>query len=351
MQAEIIHFAQIENNMALNEQDRAWIREQINSAFERRNVWQRIRDWLPVTAMIAIAIYALTQWTNYVEFRTKTNDRLDTMEKGVGTIENRLGTIEQTLAGIQSNLSKQSLINHAALPLPDFKATLPDLSSAIAAATRDKVKVAPRVVEDLQTKLTASANAPSFWPAAADFISYRSQIVSHDVQSLMAAALPNCTDRAPTPLELVVSDEEAKYGKAGDVANLPDLLNETDKNKTHIVPAVYKDCRFTLDSPEEAARIPNLGEQRSYVLTFRHCQIVYRGGAVTLLTPHPKPTTITGKSRERSDVYLFVGQIVHFENCLFVFAIHSTPPANGQALTQQILTQNGNNLTVKLPHV
>jgi hypothetical protein len=59
-------------------------------------------------------------------------------------------------------------------------------------------------------------------------------------------------------LELVVSDEEAKYGKAGDVANLPDLLNETDKNKTHIVPAVYKDCRFTLDSPEEAARIPNL---------------------------------------------------------------------------------------------
>jgi len=329
--------------MPLNDQDRAWIREQINSAFVRRNVWQKITPWLPVTSMVAIAIFALTQWTNYVEFRTKTNDRLDTIEKGVVSIE-------KTLTGIQSDLSKQSLINHAALPLPEFKATLPDLRSAIAAATREKVKVTPRVVEDLQAKLTASANAPSFWPAAADFISYRSQIVSHDVQSLMAVDLPNCTDRAPAPMELIVSDEEAKHGKAGDTINLPDLLNETDKNKTHMVSALYKDCRFTLDSPEETARIPNLGEQRSYILTFRHCQIVYRGGPVTLLTSHPKPTAITGKSHERSDVYMFVGQIVHFENCLFVFAINSTPPADGQLLTEQILTQNGNNLTVKFPH-
>jgi len=253
------------------------------------------------------------------------------------------------LAGIKSDLSKQSLVNHASLPLSDFKATLPDLSSAIAVATREKVKVGPRVVEDLQSKLTASANAPSFWPAAADFISYRSQIVSHDVQGLIGAQLPNCTDREPTPMELIVSEDEAKNGKAGDKHNLPDLLNETDKNKTHMVPAVYENCRFTLDSPRETAEIPGLGEQRSYILTFRHCQIVYRGGPVTLFTPNPQYGFITGKSHERTDVYSFVGQVVHFENCLFVFAIKSTPPANGQALTQQILTQNGNTLTVKLP--
>ncbi len=319
--------------MALNEQDRAWIREQIDNAFKRRSLGQRIRDWLPVTAIVAIAIFFITQWTSYIEFRTRTNDRLDTIDK--------------TLAGIQGDLSKQSLINHAALPLPDFKATLPDLNSAIARAKQQNAKVSSAVIGDLQQKLSASVDAPDFWPTAAQFISYRSQNTLPDFQSLMQPNLPNCTDHEPTPMELVVSDEEAKNGKQNDTALVSDLLKETDKNKTHMVSAVYQDCRFTLDSPEETARIPNLGTQRSYVLTFRHCQIVYRGGEIKLLTPNPRPTAITGKSNVRSDVYVFIGQTVHFENCLFAFVISSQPPKEGQSLTEQLLAQGGSYLTVQ----
>jgi len=150
-------------------------------------------------------------------------------------------------------------------------------------------------------------------------------------------------------MKLIVSDEEAKNGKAGDVANVPDLLNETDKNKTHMVPAVYKDCRFTLDSPEETARIPNLGEGRSYVLTFRHCQIVYRGGQITLLTPNPGPLPVTGKSHMRSDVYIITGQTVHLENCLFAFVMNFQPPKEGRWMTEQLLAQSGSRFTVKSP--
>ncbi len=341
-----------EDTMPLNDADRAWIREAIRSAHTREGLGKLtgfIKDWGGTGAAIAILIFVLAKWEGYVEFRTSTNIRLDRIEKGIGTIENRLGAVEQTLVGIQYDLSRQSLINHASLPLQDFKANLPDLSSAIAAAQQQHVRVSSKVTEDLGKKLAASTDAPHFWPTAAEFISYRSQVATADFQNLIRPDLPNCTDHAPTPMKLIVSDEEAKYGKAGDVANVPDLLNETDKNKTHLVPAVYKDCRFTLDSPEETSRIPNLGEHRSYILTFRHCQIVYRGGPITLLTPNPEPTAITGKSRERSDVYIITGQTVHFENCLFLFAINSTPPVEGQSLTVQLLAQRGQRFTVRFP--
>ena len=106
-------------------------------------------------------------------------------------------------------------------------------------------------------------------------------------------------------MELIVSNEEAKNGKVNDTANISDLLKETDKNKTHMVSAVYQDCRFTLDSPEKTARIPNLGHLRSFVLTFRHSQIVYRGGEIKLLTPNPRPTAITGKSNVRRRIRKF----------------------------------------------
>lgn len=84
---------------------------------------------------MAILIFAFTKWEAYVEFRTTTNSRL--------------GNIEKSLGEIQGNLAKQSLLNHALLPLADFKATLPDLNSSIAVARQQKIKVPLKVVDAL----------------------------------------------------------------------------------------------------------------------------------------------------------------------------------------------------------
>lgn len=244
------------------------------------------------------------------------------------------------------------MINHASLPLADFKVTLPALSSAIATAKQQNATVPATVIGDLQHKLIASVDAPDapdFWPTAAQFISYRSQNTLPDFQRLMQPDLPNCTDHDPTPMELIVSDEEAKNGRVNDTGALSDLLNQKNENKTHLKSAVYQDCRFILDSPEETARIPGLGQQRSFVLTFRHCQIIYRGGEIKLLTPNPHPTAITGKSHVRTDVYVISGQTVRFDDCLFIFVINSKPPIEGQWLTEQLLGQSGSHLTVQSP--
>jgi hypothetical protein len=332
----------IEDLMPLNDADRAWIRETIRTAHEKHGLGRLlgfIKDWGGTGAAVAILIFALAKWEGYVEFRTSTNIRLDRIEKGINTIENRLGAVEQTLVGIQHDLSRQSLIKQAALPLPEFKSTLPDLRTAIATAQQQKVKVDHKVVSDLQHKLNASVDAPDFWPTAAQFISYRSQTSVQDYQDLTRPDLPNCVDKPPVPMKMTM-DAETEKGLVGEPIK---------PGGTHQFPALYENCRFTLDSPEETSMIPELGEGRSYVLKFRRCRIIYHGGPITLLTAHPHPTAITAYGPTRSDVFIIVGQTIIFDDCLFQFNITAPPVPDGQSLTRQLLSQSGSTLTVKFP--
>jgi hypothetical protein len=305
----VLASAPIEDLMPLNDADRAWIRETIRTAHERNvlgKVTGFIKDWGGTGAAVAILIFALMRWEAYVEFRTNTN--------------NRLANIEKILGGIQADLAKQSLINQAALPLPDFKATLPDLSAALAIAKQQNVKISPKVIGDLQDKLTASTNASSFWPTAAEFISYRSQVTATDFQSLIHPDLPKCADHAPIPVQT----------KEGGPAN------------GEWIPSYYHDCRFTLDSEQEVKELSTWLDDRAFVLTFRHCQIAWHGGEINLLTtldnsnkPGPAYTS------EGAELFAVSGRYLHFEDCLFLFTVSSTPAQDGQEFTQQLLTQNG----------
>ena len=88
--------------------------------------------------------------------------------------KNDLKEIRSDIKAIREDLAKQGLFDHASLPLPDFKATLPDLRSVIAAAKQQGVQATPKVIDDLQKKLIAvGERTPGFWPTAAEFISYR----------------------------------------------------------------------------------------------------------------------------------------------------------------------------------
>ena len=75
-----------EDDMPLNETDKAWIRQEIQSAHKRRGFGKFtgfIKDWGGTSAAGAIVILAFTQWGAYVEFRTHTGDRLDTIERTI----------------------------------------------------------------------------------------------------------------------------------------------------------------------------------------------------------------------------------------------------------------------------
>src|SRR5580700_9822196 len=54
------------------------------------------------------------------------------------------------------------------------------------------VSIYLRRCADLRTRL-----ASGYWPAAAGFISYRSQVMTADLQSPMESEIPNCRDQEP----------------------------------------------------------------------------------------------------------------------------------------------------------
>src|SRR5882762_1058598 len=83
------------------------------------------------------------------------------------------------LDGLKENVTKVELQTQALLPQPAFDKTLPDLRSVIATARKENIRVPPKVIEGLQSKLLAAdSTAPEFWPTVAEFISYRSLVLS-----------------------------------------------------------------------------------------------------------------------------------------------------------------------------
>lgn len=266
-----------------------------------------------IIGLLGVAAAAWYQTVARIEketaFQTKTEMRLDAIEKELGLI--------------RGDLAKQSLINHASLPLSDFKTTLPELISAITTAKRQDVKVSSGVMEGLQQKLQGSADAPEFWPTAADFVSYRSQVAVTDFRNLLRPDLPNCTDRDPIP-QTVVS---------------------VGKHNMTLTLSRYEHCRFALDSSHDNERINWLLLNRASMgIEFKDCLVTYGGGSINLsLAVHAD--SIKYVDDKTGGVFtadpFTTSPTLRFDGCLFQFTLNSAPPQQGQEVTRTILAMTG----------
>jgi hypothetical protein len=220
--------------------------------------------------------------------------------------------IGRSVSGLQVSQARQDLTTYAALPPSEFKTILPGLSSSIATARRQKVKIPSAVVDDLSKQLkTTEPSTSGFWPAAAEFISYRSALTHEDLANL-ANSMPRCVDTQPHPATTKNAITKEDLGKPTTVE-----LN----------PAHYDNCRIQLDSPEENTK---LNEQARTVLpyfslVFNHCLVVYKGGVVRIQIPAP---TLT------------------FTGCLWNFSVSDTPPPSGQKVTEALLAGNPDSYTL-----
>jgi hypothetical protein len=158
--------------MPFSQENQEWIMAKIREAL-RPNGWKTFANWLrywgligvAVTAFLALIAIAITLGISALSGRTQEATFRGSTEQWQKTTDMRLGTIESGLKDIRDQLTKQSLATHAALPLQDFKATLPDLGSSVAVARQQNVKVPPKVVDDLAQKMTAiETNAQTFGP-------------------------------------------------------------------------------------------------------------------------------------------------------------------------------------------
>jgi hypothetical protein len=295
--------------MPLNEVDKAWIRQAIRD--ERHGVAAIIRDWGGAGATVTVLILALTTWTGYVEFRTRTNDRLDSIEKTQTAI---------------------ALKNQATLPQADFEATLADLKTTVKKAKAKNVRVSSDTMNDLQDKLMRAAiRTPDYWPAVSAFISYRSFVTapqSH-FSDLMKPDLPNCVDRLPT---------------IGRVTGI-----DTQKNSITFTSPHYDNCRFTLDSSHDDQVINAMLGRDIMGVNFKHCLIVYRGGPIELILEFKNYPAVLHSPTTPDLPVTYSGKTLNFEDCLFEFDFTKTPPPPGQEVAHILLAQSNPSGTVQVP--
>lgn len=224
--------------------------------------------------------------------------------------------------------AQRTITELASLPPTEFKASLPDLASTMTTATKQRRRVPSETIDALQTKLlTTDSNAPSFWPAAAEFISYRS---FNDASWTPVANLRKCTDSPPSP---------------------PTIKEVQSPTKMTLNPGVYENCQFTLDSPEDNQRL-NEFLLHTLQIRFKHCLIIYRGGQINLILAFNKlkaayqvdaPPPASGMLEVTND------HTLEFQECLFDFSFRNTPPEQGQEMTKFLLASNGPIITFDVP--
>jgi hypothetical protein len=292
--------------MPLNEADRSWIRETIQNAHQVHG-WNKltrlIKDWGATGALVAVLLLAVSQWTAYTEFRVHTEDRLSVVE---------------------GQLAKQSLTTHASLPSAEFQATLQDLHSAVATVRKQRLNVSTKIINDLQQQLVATdTNSVGFWPTTGEFINLRSD----QGKGSLLSALPSCTDYPPTPMKItgVLNPNAATFSRG-----------------------TYENCRFTLDFEKDDQRLNAFLKNGIPLITFKHCLIVYGGGAVNLILAWNNDKSSLSIGKQPPTNLTLSGNALEFEDCQFLFSIKNTPPLTGQEVTRTLLAQSGG--TLRLPN-
>jgi hypothetical protein len=274
------------------------------------------------------------------QFNTAVDKRIRLeLEKPDGVLK-ALQNIQQIVNKTQTQLDDLSPFIHdvvqhqfesaSKLPTATLQERLPAIQHLLATAKDQGVKADAKVLDALTQKLSAAnTGAIGFWPTAAEFISYRSQSTITNLQSLLRLDIKDCIDKDPTPMKVI------------DVSS--------DRHTMHASSAYYDDCRLTLDSPRDSAKINDILGRLAAMLTFRHCLIIYRGGPINLIPEkHNRPSVIIGPDATPQPVTVDFENALRFENCLFSFLVPNVPPAAGQRLTTTLLAENGPNVTFPL---
>jgi len=180
--------------MALNETDRGWIKNTIAEALkEHFKGWKEVlRIWSIPSISIAILLFAFTNWDKYVEFRTHTSDRLD--------------TIELQLRNLRASQSPGPVIKElGALSQKDFAKSLTALDIVVQKPVSE-VNPEPSVLREINTRLLATPqSSPGYWPTVFRYIEFASSSVSKDLApphgSIVNLTLSDVVSRGPNTQE------------------------------------------------------------------------------------------------------------------------------------------------------
>jgi hypothetical protein len=262
-----VSFSENGTDMPLNENDRAWIRQEIQAAHKRAG-WSKLtgflKDWSGVGAALTVVVLLFTQWTAYTEFRVHTNDRLE-------DIENALRTLQA------SSSPKRVLSELATLPPKDLGKSLSALR-IVAQQPVAEVKPAPATLQDVQRNLLrVDENAPDYWPTVLQFIGFASTAIA-----------PNAPPHGTPPnitLKNVVASGQVINRRAGVILLDGGILQNMAIEDSRIIftnnPVILKNVSFincAFEFPSESDQPPDFIKLAGRILLASNLQNTYISG-------------------------------------------------------------------------
>ncbi len=314
----------------------------------RDDPWQKIKAHkTTIIPIVAIAV-GLGGWFVNGWFRNYLDHRYDFVDGMIannlskpGGIKETLGNVQDTTTRIESSLETlkpfihdvilRQFENASKLPIATFQQRLPALKDLLSVAKNQKVKIDPKIVNQMGGKLTELPTRPTdYWQAAANLVSYRS---FNTTSWTPQANLLNCTDTAPETATIT-----APLTSAAGKLELKASMGE------------YRNCRITLDSPQDGKHLNSLLAGGMASITFYRCVVVYRGGPIALILAwdnHVLDSAAGGK-KEASATMSTSGNTVRFMDCIFDFSVQPFPSPQVQRLTEFLLAQNTPNINLPL---
>lgn len=229
-------------------------------------------------------------------------------------LEIALASITRNVTMMRGDLAKQNLSTDAALSPADLKADLTNLTSALETVRQHKLVVPQGVVKNLGKNLAdIDSDVPGLWPAASEFITYR----SHLLAEWRTTNLPPCL-----------------VGRPGQSGRFTAKTVHGSKVITH-GPVEYNNCTIVLDS---VAATAELSMDLSFAdVVCNHCVVIYNGGQIVVI-----PTKIGAETSAQ-----LIGKL-NFNDCLFIFSFPTIPTQQGQQLARTLLTASTNTVIFQL---
>jgi hypothetical protein len=174
----------VEMPISINEDDKQWVRRAIARAggsTANPTPWPQwveyVRLWSVPTIAVALLIFTLNEWSKYIEFRTHTNDALQTIQDALHVLQ----------------LSR-------AADTPTSPSSQAEAKAVIAQAKKNPSRPLPiPIIEHAGTKFVdASPNDPGAWNVALDFAAYRSVLNTPEVPGYHWAQLGQPLRPPPT---------------------------------------------------------------------------------------------------------------------------------------------------------
>src|ERR1017187_9731124 len=180
MQAEIVLVPpanETVEDMPLNDSDRAWIRQEIRESHKRQGfaaITGFMKDWGGIFAAGGLIIFVFGQWGGYVDFRSNTRDRLETLEqKDIPGLNKRLDKIEVNLENLSDTVNTIRLNQLSSTPNDPQSSN--QITHLLIDAKAKHINIDATAIKTNGAKFIAAAQrSPQAWDAAMSFVNYRS---------------------------------------------------------------------------------------------------------------------------------------------------------------------------------